>query len=121
MTASGYGAYGQTHRQSLKGRALEVEAFVKAVQFLERAKLNATNSHDLRDALDYTRKLWMIVEADLSEVPHPLDDKTRSDLLALGQFVTAKCLEIAQSNDRAALNVLIEINQDIARGLMGRD
>ena len=38
MTKTGYDAYKQTHKNGLKGRALEGESFMKAVQLLRQAQ-----------------------------------------------------------------------------------
>ncbi|WP_135074774.1 flagellar biosynthesis regulator FlaF [Terasakiella sp. SH-1] len=114
----GYAAYGQTHKNSLQGRALEGEAFMKAVRLLTRAQDRPGNKRFLQEALDYTQKLWTIVQADLKSPSNHLDESLKSNLLSLSLYVDRECMAAAKSPQRLNLRGLIDVNNDVARGLL---
>ncbi len=117
---SGYEAYGQTHKATLSGRALEGEAFMKAVRLLMRAQDFPGNNRLLVEALTYTRKLWTIVQADLKSPMNRMDDALKSRLLSLSLFVDQQCLDaIEKPHPQQVLQGLIDVNKDMASGLLG--
>lgn len=114
----GYEAYGQVHSQNLKGRALEAEAFMKAVHLLTRAYDLPDNKRLLGEALQYVQKLWMIVKADLQTPRHKLPKETRQNLIALGDSVEGLCRDAIKKPPKQVLQGLIEIHRNVAAGLM---
>ncbi|SCA56056.1 Flagellar FlaF family protein [Candidatus Terasakiella magnetica] len=114
---SAYEAYGISHKNSLKGRTLEAESFMKAVTLLKRAEDFPQNKRLLAQALEYTRKLWTIVQADLKSPDNQLDDKLKAKLLSLSLYVDKTCLEVIKKPHPHALQGLIDVNQNVARGL----
>ncbi|WP_417841874.1 flagellar biosynthesis regulator FlaF [Terasakiella sp.] len=119
MTKTGYDAYKQTHKNGLKGRALEGESFMKAVQLLKQAQEFDGNRRLLMEALDYTRKLWTIVQADLKEPNHHLSEDIRTNLLSLSLYVDRTCYDVAKKPHPQKLQGLIDVNYQIATGLLG--
>lgn len=119
MSANGYDAYGSTHKESLKGRALEGEAFMKAARLLRQAQDFPENKRQWRDALEYCRKLWMIVDADMKSSHHHLDITIRENLLALCGYVEDQCIAAKKKPHPQMLQGLIDVNSEIARGLLG--
>jgi flagellar protein FlaF len=115
----GYEAYTHAHKKGLKGRELEGESFMKAVNLLTNAQEFDGNRRLLLEALDYTRKLWTIVQADMKEPGHHLDDATRSNLLSLSLYVDRTCYEVAKKPHPQKLQGLIDVNYQIACGLLG--
>ena len=115
---NGYQAYGALHQKTLSGRALEAEAFFKAARLLKQVAKEPHNKRLLQEALINTQKLWLVVQADVSSNPKHLDDETRSHLLSLSLFVDRKCTELAKRLDAKKLQALIEVNENIASGLI---
>jgi len=116
--AGGYDAYGQVHSQNLKGRALEAEAFMKAVQLLTRAQDFPENKRLLGESLQYVQKLWMIVKADLEAPRNKLPKETQQHLLSLAEMVDAQCRAAIKKPPEHRLQGLIEIHRNVAAGLM---
>lgn len=73
---------------------------------------------DLDEAILYNRKLWTIlsVAATDSESELPSDIKKNIALIAI--FIFNRSVDIMFEPNKQALNSLIEINQNIALGLM---
>ncbi|NVJ91423.1 MAG: flagellar protein FlaF [Methylocystaceae bacterium] len=117
----GYAAYGKTHKSSLKGRALEGEAFMKAANMLINAQSLPENKRMLGEALQYTQKLWTIVQADLKSSANTLDDAMKSNLLSLSLYVDRTCYEIIKKPHQPRLQGLIDVNKNVAAGLLNRD
>lgn len=116
--SGGYDAYGQTHSQTLNGRALEAEAFMKAVQLLTRAQDFPENKRLFGESLQYVQKLWMIVKADLDSPQNKLPKETKQQLLTLADLVDAQCRAAIKKPPKQVLQGLIEIHRNVAAGLM---
>lgn len=80
-----------------------------------------TDRSDLDDAILYNRKLWTIlsVAATDSESELPADIKKNIALIAI--FIFNRSIDVLFAPNKQALNSLIEINQNIALGLMAND
>lgn len=117
----GYAAYGRTHKSSLKGRALEGEAFVKAANMLINAQNFPENKRLLGEALQYTQKLWTIVQADLQSPSNKLDDVMKANLLSLSLYVDRTCHEVIKKPHQPRLQGLIDVNKNVAAGLLSRN
>jgi flagellar protein FlaF len=117
---SGYEAYGQVHKNSLSGRALEGEAFMKAVTLLMRAQDFPGNKRLLVEAVNFTRKLWTVVQADLKAPANKVDEALKANLLSLSLFVDKQCMEaIEKPHPHHVLQGLIDVNKNVASGLLG--
>ena len=115
---TGYDAYGQIHAQALRGRALEGEAFMKAVNLLTQAQDFPQNKRLLGEALQYTQKLWTLVQADLNSQDNKLDKDLKANLLSLSLYVDEHCLLAIKKPHPQVLQGLIEVNRNIAAGLL---
>jgi len=118
MQTAGYSAYGQTHGQNLSGRPLEGEAFMKAARLLSQAQDYPENKRLLGEALQYTQKLWTIVQADLNSTDNKMDKDLKAKLLSLSLFVDEHCLLAIKKPHQQLLQGLIEVNRNVASGLL---
>ncbi len=119
MINPGYQAYGITHKNGLKGRELEGEAFMKAVTLLIRAQDFPENKRLLMEALNYTRRLWTIVQADLQSPENKLEEGLKANLLSLDAYVERQCQVAIKKPHPQVLQGLIEVNRQVAAGLLG--
>ena len=117
MTA-GYAAYARTHARALRGRELEAEALLKAARLLEVASLPGASPGAVAEALDFTLKLWSVFEADLMKNPNRLPADLRADMLRLSRFMENAVRTAARNPVRADYATMIEINRNLAAGLM---
>jgi len=115
---SGYEAYQQIGKPFKSGTEIEAQAFIKAASLLEEARGDMKNRSSLQDAISFTRKLWTILQADVSSSQSSLKDALKADLLSLSLYVDKKTVEVCVKPSRSGLDVLIDINRNVARGLL---
>jgi flagellar protein FlaF len=75
---------------------------------------------DLDAALTYNRKLWTILLSSVTREDNPLPREIRQNIVNLGLFIFKHTFAIMIDTDPAKLQVLININREIAAGLRGR-
>lgn len=120
--ASAAGAYDQ-HAQAHTPDQREVEARVllkaaKAMQELQK-NWDQIKPADLDDVLTYNRQIWlMFVDTALEDDNPDRPDELRSNIANLGLFVFNHTVDTLAKPDSAKLDILIEINREIATGLM---
>jgi flagellar protein FlaF len=113
-------AYARTAQNTLSGRDLEAHVLIKSAARLQAIRNDWDNKRgELDDALTTNRKIWTVFVASLTdescEVPAPL----RSNLVQLGLFVFNRTLAMLVDPKPQQLDVLIDINRNIAAGLRG--
>lgn len=117
MSKDKYAAYSQQQKQNLTPREVEAMAFTKAALLLEDAKKVSGNIDEFSRALRFNHLLWTIMQADITEEENQLPPEIKANVMSLSIFVdkqTTKALRSANSND---LDVLININRNLAAGL----
>ena len=77
-------------------------------------------SGELDDALLYNRKLWTIFLASVTETDNPLPAAVRQNVANLGLFVMNQTMSVMGNPQPARLATLININREVAAGLLGR-
>jgi len=93
---------------------------MKAVNLLMRAQDFPGNNRLLYEAIQYTRKLWTIVQADLKAPANKLDEAMKANLLSLSIYVDQKCIEAIEKPHQQVLQGLIDVNKNVASGLLNR-
>jgi flagellar biosynthesis activator protein FlaF len=114
-------AYGSVARKIASPRELEADLLLKAA-----ARLQAI--HDdwdaakpgLNDALLYNRKLWSIFLTSVTEPDCPLPVEIRQNIANLGLFVINFSMTLMGDPKPEPLRGLVNINRQIASGLLGR-
>ncbi|OAN50793.1 flagellar biosynthesis regulator FlaF [Magnetospirillum moscoviense] len=116
--ASPYGAYERMQATGLKGRAGEAMAFVRAANALEAACRAPVSRAILDNALKRNQKLWTLVQIEVTAPDHPLPAPIRANLLDLSRFVDHQTIKALSSGRPDDARCLIEIDREIAAGLM---
>jgi flagellar biosynthesis activator protein FlaF len=114
-------AYGTVAKQIVNPRELEADLLLKAASRLQAV-------HDawegpkpaVDDALLYNRKLWSIFLTSVTDVDHPLPVAIRQNVANLGLFVMNQTVSMMAKPRREQLGSLININRELAAGLLGR-
>jgi len=114
---AGYKAYGVTHRNGLRGRALEAHAFAHGVHLLQKAQDDSRNPYKRAEALRYVQRLWTGVQAALDKGKTPLGSATRHKVIRLAQQVQGLCRKMVERPNADTLRSLIQIHHDMAQGL----
>ena len=90
---------------------------MKAVYLLSQAKDFPGNKRRLWESLDYVRKLWTIIEADIIDPQNRMNKKTKSQLISLAHYVDEKVTSLYRYSNTQTIAGLIEIHQHLAQGL----
>lgn len=111
-------AYQQTARQTVSPTELEASILSKSAGNFQRIKDNWDElKGDLSAALTYNRKLWVVFVESVSRDDSPLPQAIRQNIANLGLFVMKHTMDVQMEPAPAKLDVLININREIAAGL----
>jgi len=123
--AAAAGAYGSNVQKNTPDqRELEAHVLLKSTKFLSDIQNDWDNTTPdiLEETLKYNRQIWMMFYDTAIENPEgnrPND--LRSNIINLANFVFKRELEIVSKPTKEKLDVLININREIAAGLMERN
>lgn len=119
QAAGAYGDHSQKHTPDQ--RELEARVLLKSAKMLQDLKDDWKNvdAELLDSTLRYNRQLWLIFYDTAVENPEEgRPDDLRSNIINLANFVFKRELEIIKDKDPEKLDILININKEIAAGLM---
>ncbi len=122
--ANAAGAYDQhAQKHTPDQREVEARVLLKANRAFKELQKNwsSVSQEDLNDVLTYNRQIWLMfvdtaMEDNSSERPKDL----RTNIANLGVFIFNHTLDVLATPAPEKLDILIEINSDIAAGLMTR-
>jgi flagellar biosynthesis activator protein FlaF len=104
------------------GRELEASILSKAALLLTNCKNNwddQDREEKLAEALKFNQNIWSVFQGELAKDDNPLPKKLREDLLSLSVFIDKRIVDILLEPVQEKLNILINININIAAGLRG--
>lgn len=118
MQQQGAHAYHQMARQTVNPRDLEADLLSKSATRFQRIRddWNAGNG-DLFRALQFNRRLWNIFLNSVTRDDSPLPADIRQNVANLGLFVLKHSLAVQIEPAARKLDVLININREVAAGL----
>lgn len=116
------GAYAQNAQaNSDDPRDVEARVLLRAVsklQDLQRRWGNFT-LEELEDVLRYNRQIWMMfLDTAATDETGGRPDALRNNIANLGAYVCKRTLEVLADPKKEKLDILIDINREIAAGLM---
>jgi flagellar protein FlaF len=108
--------------QKITSSDSEIEALVltRAAQKLVEVQNNwdAPDRDEILDeALRYNQQIWSIFQGELMKEDNPLPRQLRVDILSLSAFIDRRIFEVLASPNPEKLNVIVNINLNIAAGL----
>jgi len=113
-------AYDSVNKSTMSGREVEASVLTKAAHKLRECQNNweaANREERLKDALKFNQQIWSIFQWELAKGDHPLHKKLRLDILRLGSFIDRRILEILADPTPEKLNIVIDVNNNLAAGL----
>lgn len=116
MTYGGAAAYQNTNK--LGGNPRQTES--RALSECARKLTDALNSGDYEAMIQATRtnlKLWNIFASELSKPTSPVPEEIKTNILNLAAFIDKQTMRFIYERDPDLLNVIININRNIAAGL----
>jgi flagellar protein FlaF len=110
-------------KDGLTGRALEAQVLTRAANMLKDCQ-NRWNEdgHDDRfdTAVRFNQKVWTFFQAELTDPENPLPKEIRENVLSLSIFIDRRLIEVLINPVPEPLTAIININQNIAAGLMAK-
>ncbi len=111
-------AYQQISKQTINPRDLEANLLSRSAANLQRIRENWEDyRHELPEALKFNGKLWNVFLASVTGPDSPLPQPIRQNIANLGIFVLSQTARIQDGPDAKKLDVLININRELAAGL----
>lgn len=113
-----------THAKNTTGSAREIEARAlikssKQLQALQARWDSGMTADELVEALTFNRQIWMIfVDTALENTGEGHTLQLRTNIANLGGFIFKHTIDIMAAPKKEKLDILIEINREIAGGLM---
>ena len=102
-------------------RALEADLLLRAASRLQAVQDGwESKRSELDGALRYNRKLWAIFLTSVTSSEHPLPVDIRQNVANLGLFVMNQTVSMLREPKRVQIAALININRELAAGLLGR-
>jgi flagellar protein FlaF len=117
--ASAYGSHAQQHTPDQ--RETEARVLLKAAQMFKDLQNDWDNSNleIIEATLKYNRNIWLMfydTAVENAEGDRPRD--LRSNIVNLANFIFKREIDIMSDPKKEKLDVLININREIAAGLM---
>ena len=78
------------------------------------------NRAKLDDALLFNRKLWSVFLTEMTDSKNPMPKTVRQNVANIGLFVMNHTVKVMQDPRPVHLGSLININREVAAGLLGR-
>ncbi len=122
MQSKPLGAYENVEKSTLGGRDLEAHVLLRAANMMAAAREAwGQPGHDerLEEVLTHNQKVWSFFQAEITQPDNPLPDEIKQNVLALSVFVDKRIFEIMAYPEPGKLDILIDINRNLAAGLRG--
>ncbi len=120
--SAGLNAYKKTVKATNTGRELEASVLTRGAMLLKECKENWEGEGHFRrldEALRFNQRVWSIFQDEMIQPENPLPAEVRQNILNLSVFIDKRIVEIMGSPDPKKLDILIDINLNIAAGLRG--
>lgn len=113
--------YETVNKTTMSGREIEAAVLKQGALKLKECQDNwDTDDRDerLNTALEFNQQIWSILQGELVKPDNPLPKQIRQNLLALSAYVDKRIFEIMAFPSPEKLNIVIDINRNIAAGLI---
>jgi flagellar protein FlaF len=114
-------AYQTVEKATLSGRTLEASVLNRAAARLAAVQQNwgaPDHEVELDEALRYNLRLWTLFQSELIAEGNPLPLEIKRNLLSLSSYIDRRTFDIMSFPSPAKLDILININTNIASGLL---
>ena len=105
---------------NMSGREIEAAALTRCATMLSDCQKHwdsPVRDKELDEALCTNQRVWSILQSELVRPDNPLPKKLKEDLLTLSVFIDKRIIEVMANPESAKLNILIDINLNLAAGL----
>jgi len=113
-------AYVKQHEAALGAAPQQAEAWALTTAARRLSEAKTSGSADtILSAVRLNWRLWTIFQANLSDPDCGVPNEIRGNLLSLANFIDKRSVELLLDADPNKVDVLININRQIASGLLG--
>ena len=120
MYSSPLQAYETVNKTTMSGHEIEASVLNQAALKLKECQdsWDADDRDERLDAaLNFNQQVWTILQGELVKADNPLPRQIRQNLLTLSAFIDKRIFEIMAFPSPEKLNIVIDINRNIAAGL----
>jgi flagellar protein FlaF len=122
MHASHAEVYAKVQTSALTDREAEAAVLMKAAAMMKHVQTHWSapdRDSSLEKALRYNQRLWTFFQVALLDERNPLPQSIKEQVLRLSVFVDRRIFEILARPAVEKLDILININSNLAAGLKG--
>src|ERR1700690_1909821 len=115
--------YKSAHTATSNGREIEADALTRCALKLNECIVMWDNTDDkmrVSDALKLNQRVWTILQTEVANDACQLPSEIRVNILRLAAFINKHTFDILITPAKEKLNILVDINLNIAAGLQGR-
>lgn len=115
-------AYRTAQNFNMSGRGIEAAALTRCALMLQDCRKNwdaVGRQEKLTEALRSNQVIWSVLQSELARDDNPLPLEIRRNLLTLSVFIDKRIIQIMAHPAPEKLQVLIDINLNLAAGLRG--
>jgi flagellar biosynthesis activator protein FlaF len=124
MHASQAEVYAKVQTSALTDREAEAAVLMKAAAMMKHVQTHWSapdRDTNLEKALRYNQRLWTFFQVALLDEKNPLPQGIKEQVLRLSVFVDRRIFEILARPAVEKLDILININSNLAAGLKGAE
>lgn len=111
-------AYRSSQKLGAGARQTEARALLEAARRLSEAGKESDTEGEYRAALRLNWRLWTIIQSDITSEENPLPSEIKANIMSLSIFIDKHTVGALAEPDLNKLAVLVDINRNIASGLM---
>jgi len=114
-------AYETVNKKTMSGHEIEASVLNQAALKLKECQQSwdaDDRDERLNAALNFNQQVWSILQGELVKADNPLPKPIRQNLLTLSAFIDKRIFEIMAFPAPEKLNIVIDINRNIAAGLI---
>lgn len=110
--------YRQPGKRGGSPRETEGRALLEAARRLDSSRQQPFDKNAMLETVRLNWRLWTIFQSEASSPESPLPDDIKENVIKLCNFVDKHTVQILSDADPDKLDVLININKNIAAGLL---
>ncbi|MCF8510046.1 MAG: flagellar biosynthesis regulator FlaF [Rhodobacteraceae bacterium] len=118
QSEAAYAAYSRPEAPQRNPRAVEYDLLARTTKALSQAARKENGFAGLVAALDDNQRLWSTLAAEVAGPENGLPQQLRAQLFYLYEFTTQHSRAVRDR--KASVDVLIDINTAVMRGLRGQ-
>ena len=118
QSEAAYAAYSRPEAPQRNPRAVEYDLLARTTKALSQAARKENDFAGLVAALDDNQRLWSTLAAEVAGPENGLPQQLRAQLFYLYEFTTQHSRAVRDR--KASVDVLIDINTAVMRGLRGQ-